>query len=442
MTSPIQKFTTFNAATTLGIIQNGTILGINDRNNELHFLVRTVGGEGVPFALENIQEDFGESSHHFSCFNDFLYAASIKGCCEYTFNDIVSIREEQQSSPLNFKQMVTECHEKAIAIEYEIENIEIGLKKLFDVLGLHSAAEKFIASNKNEMLSLQTSSHWVIRQLESLPLFDCTVEGFCNAGFCESAAKDFHMYFTSSSMFELQPVGYWIVRYFKCMMMTPLKNSTPANTVTWNRVSTKEPFNLKEVAAIYTSSTELNAIENSYNLLLDEMKNKSKNAKSLFIYFHATCSESVDFILSDGINIGIGSKNQDFSHQNGFYLFEQNNFHLAVDWAKSWLPNAAILVFAVYDDEINGLECFNMERNVDETWKKYVSDHRQGICSRDSYAFIRGTACGNPIQVRNIRDPMDPEAYSNPFIQICLKSSKSVDIFYRALTGILYIVDE
>jgi len=226
----LQKFTTFKAATTLGIIQNGTVLGISDRNNGCHYLVRTVRGEGQPFALENIQDDFGELSYYFSCFNDFLYAASVKGCCEYTLEDIVLIREEHHPTPLAFKEIVAHCKEESMKVD-EIENIEHGVEKLFVSLGLSSAVSKCIALNTNGIFNLQTASYWVLNHLESLTDFDCTVEGLCSVGFCESAAKDFHMYFTSSPIFELQPISYWIVSHFKCMMMAPLKCSSPANVV-------------------------------------------------------------------------------------------------------------------------------------------------------------------------------------------------------------------
>lgn len=410
--------------------------------------VRVVEGDGTvgSFSLEALSDDFGDSvGCRFTSFGDYLACANAKSWPGhiYSVEDIFVLSGEDSYS---IGDLGIRCQKKVIEWDYD-DNVELGLQMILNGLGLQSVTG---ATRSTSMLSLQLASYWVLRVLEQLDFFDTSVEGFCSVGFCESAAKDYLLYLNSSPMYELQPPNYWIVKYFNWVVTATVKNPcvSTVNSVSWNQADGQSTF-VNDVATVYTlANCTPDHVRQSYSLLQAEMRSKMDIERDISVYFHATDEASMTSILSQGIDPFRGHRCQDFGHLNGFYLHEEDNLHLALEWTRIF-ANPAILVFAVYTDEMNILQKYDMGADSGDPWREYVSTHRRmhnNLHSIDQYAYIRGLACGNPRQVQRQTNHHHPTPHSDSFVQVCLKNHGNngqqhlaVDLFHRSLAGVIYI---
>jgi hypothetical protein len=159
------------------------------------------------------------------------------------------------------------------------------------------------------------------------------------------------------------------------------------------------------------------------------------------IFFHGTSEEHAESILNKGIVPQWGAERQDFSHKDGFYLHEANNIELAIRWAKQRFENnsngIACIVFTVNTDDLKSLDHLDMQNSTDLDWQERILLNRAGKnIATENFEFIRGFACSNP---RNISKGEAPKTRKFPFIQVCLKRTKVVQLFQTSKVGVIYI---
>ena len=135
-----------------------------------------------------------------------------------------------------------------------------------------------------------------------------------------------------------------------------------------------------------------------------------KSDESFSIFFHGTNHEGVINIISNGINIEFGNKEQDFSHNKGLYV--SYDFIDAVKWAKKKSSRPAVIIFKVKKEFLNAYKVLDLQNN-NNLWQKVVCFNRTG-CKRKNrelvdYENYRKFQC---IVGPRCKNPKDAEFYS------------------------------
>ena len=129
------------------------------------------------------------------------------------------------------------------------------------------------------------------------------------------------------------------------------------------------------------------------------------------IYYHGTDHMSAKRILEDGINLGMGKSECDFSSGSGFYLVDCSKY--AREWAMK-SKAAAVLVYGISEGCLNDYQVLDLS-NEREKWKE-VREH-----FRNRKKLSRNTKQ----EYRNcdyIKGPIDSTPQS--IQQICIKSEE------------------
>lgn len=164
--------------------------------------------------------------------------------------------------------------------------------------------------------------------------------------------------------------------------------------------------------------------------LLHTLKEKSPEK---LLWHHACSWQSTENIITNGIHLGKGMPNQDFSHSDGFYL--NPDYDGARDWCAQkqgiW-GDAAILTFAMCP-----LEGENHLDLTDKTemWVEVVSTFRSGKRPKHFRRFksIYGSQCKNPANLRNAKpQPSDGK------VQLTIRDSELAEFFHEGLVGITF----
>ena len=162
------------------------------------------------------------------------------------------------------------------------------------------------------------------------------------------------------------------------------------------------------------------------------------------VFFHGTSHESAEAII-DGIDLKEGGQRMEFSHGDGFYVF--NDFFEAQRWAASMFSDyhSAVLVFRVTkmelrgDNNNNGLDLTGMKQKKE--WQELVNIFRSAKLSKinetkktlKKYDFIEGPVAAYGRQVYEKFPTPKGDSY-----QLCVRSKKCVEVFNRSLCAVVY----
>lgn len=168
------------------------------------------------------------------------------------------------------------------------------------------------------------------------------------------------------------------------------------------------------------------------NVLVGQFLKELKDDENFRIVFHGTTHESAMSVIAHGIILTRGSKEQDFSNGDGFYVSEK------FDNAKAWSRAArgdhgAVIVYKVIrsllnPDENNGLD---LSQDVLQ-WQEVVRCCRNGYRNRkcrkafEKYAFIQGPPCKNPRDVQGSNPLLPCEESGN---QLCIRDDSFAEDF-------------
>ncbi|XP_022243335.1 uncharacterized protein LOC111086092 [Limulus polyphemus] len=162
---------------------------------------------------------------------------------------------------------------------------------------------------------------------------------------------------------------------------------------------------------------------------------KSLNEKCLF--FHGTSHNHADKIIQNGIQLNEGSRCQDFSHKDGFYMTSKIEY--ALDWAKhkNYSNRAAVIVFYMDPGSLASYTHLDLS-NDQEKWKHVIKYNR---CGRDRRLnipkptikeyrkadYVEGPMCFNPKELVLSQEPKGFGRKEN--MQVCLKSGDVARLF-------------
>lgn len=149
-------------------------------------------------------------------------------------------------------------------------------------------------------------------------------------------------------------------------------------------------------------------------------------------FFHGASHRSAENIIEKGIVVRKGKTNQDFSHEDGFYL--SKSFEEAWRWTRSRWPSSAVLVFRVNkkdlrgDENENGLDLRNPQNK--KQWQEVVSQFRSGRPDlkfrrelNRRYRFIEG-----PMASLSSRNPrLDHLRQKDGSYQLCVRRDKCAE---------------
>ncbi|BFY99819.1 hypothetical protein BsWGS_02859 [Bradybaena similaris] len=168
------------------------------------------------------------------------------------------------------------------------------------------------------------------------------------------------------------------------------------------------------------------------NVLVGQFLKELKDDENCRILFHGTTHESAMSLVKHGIILTRGSKEQDFSNGDGFYLSEK------FDNAKAWSQAArgdhgAVVVYKVFRSLLNPDESKGLDLSQDMSqWQEVVRCCRNGYSNRKcrkalgKYAFIQGPPCKNPRDVRGSNPLLPCEESGN---QLCIRDDSFAEEF-------------
>ena len=157
--------------------------------------------------------------------------------------------------------------------------------------------------------------------------------------------------------------------------------------------------------------TEVKVINTTYSTAPQAINKIAQQHPGKSIYYHGTDHMSAKSILEDGINLGMGKSECDFSSGSGFYLVDRSKY--ATQWAMK-SKAAAVLVYGISKGCLNDYQVLDLS-NEREKWKE-VREH-----FRNRKKLSRNTKQ----EYRNcdyIKGPIDSTPQSTQ--QICIRSEE------------------
>ena len=157
--------------------------------------------------------------------------------------------------------------------------------------------------------------------------------------------------------------------------------------------------------------TKVEVINTTYSTAPQAIKEIAQQHPGKCIYYHGTDHMSAKSILEDGINLGMGKSECDFSSGSGFYLVDCSKY--AREWAMK-SKAAAVLVYGISEGCLNDYQVLDLS-NEREKWKE-VREH-----FRNRKKLSRNTKQ----EYRNcdyIKGPIDSTPQS--IQQICIRSEE------------------
>ena len=163
------------------------------------------------------------------------------------------------------------------------------------------------------------------------------------------------------------------------------------------------------------------------------------------MFFHGTSHRNAEAII-DGIDLKEGRQRMQFSHGDGFYVF--NNLFDARNWAfyHFFERDSAVLVFRVKKTELrgdnnnNGLDLTGADKKKE--WQELITTFRGPRLSKikekrkelKDYDFIEGPeATSKREDYEKFPTPKDGNSY-----QLCVRSKRCVELFNRSLCAVIY----
>ncbi|CAG5119507.1 unnamed protein product [Candidula unifasciata] len=167
------------------------------------------------------------------------------------------------------------------------------------------------------------------------------------------------------------------------------------------------------------------------NVLVQTLLKELKSDENVLL-FHGTTHENAMSVVANGIILTKGSKRQDFSNGDGFYLSDK--FENARAWSQAGRGgHQAVVVYNVNrsllnSDENSGLD---LSQNLSR-WEEVVRCCRNGYTNRKmtkslkKYAFIQGPPCKNPGDIEG-SNPLQPLEEAS--IQLCIRDDSFAEEF-------------
>ena len=157
------------------------------------------------------------------------------------------------------------------------------------------------------------------------------------------------------------------------------------------------------------------------------------------LFFHGTDHSSAKSILEDGISLGKGALNQDFSSGWGFYL--SKSIEEALNWARKRSKNSklAVLVFKINTDALN--QGLDLQDNVKE-WKNTVSSCRSGQNKKfvnhmlETYKFVEGPMAS--FSKKRFKESIKHPRMKESSYQLCILSVDLAEKFYTCLHSLVF----
>lgn len=163
------------------------------------------------------------------------------------------------------------------------------------------------------------------------------------------------------------------------------------------------------------------------------------------MFFHGTTHKSAAAIIG-GIDLREGRPRMQFSHEDGFYVF--NNLFDARHWAVDHFSehDSAVLVFRVKKDELrgdnnnNGLDLTGADKKKE--WQELITSFGSPKLSKikgkrkelKDYDFIEGPeATSKREDYEKFPTPKDGNSY-----QLCVRSKRCVELFNKSLCAVIY----
>ena len=213
----------------------------------------------------------------------------------------------------------------------------------------------------------------------------------------------------------------------------------PRDTRSRNQI-VKEINIEKEARKSWERDSLFNEVKLNELHLLDELH-------EFEMFFHGTSHRNAEAII-DGIDLKQGGERLQFSHGDGFYVY--NNLFDARHWAVSHFSErrSAVLVFRVRKNELrgdnndNGLDLTGVDKKKE--WQELITTFRGPESSlskikrkrkelRD-YDFIEGPEATSEREANEkFPTPRDGNSY-----QLCVRSKRCVELFNTSLCAVIY----
>ena len=165
------------------------------------------------------------------------------------------------------------------------------------------------------------------------------------------------------------------------------------------------------------------------------------------MFFHGTSHGNAEAII-DGIDVKEGQPRMQFSHEDGFYVF--NNLFDARHWAVDHFleSDSAVVVFRVKKTELrgdnnnNGLDLTGVDKKKE--WQELITAFQSPKLSKikekkkelKDYDFIEGpeaTSGSKRDAYKKFPTPKDGNSY-----QLCVRSKRCEELFNRSLCAVIY----
>lgn len=169
-----------------------------------------------------------------------------------------------------------------------------------------------------------------------------------------------------------QPPLYWILRYLDMKFQYENCPKYPHNN------NSIDEWSFVEVDYEDEKDNDCMWLTPIYNTHIDNMDALIKEGNPYprdDMFFHATDHISASHIMRNGIHLGIGNPQQDFSSGMGFYL--TRNYQYALEWAKGFPQRGAVIVYKFTKKEMNKFSGLSLDRD-DKTWDDLVRYNRAG----------------------------------------------------------------
>jgi hypothetical protein len=185
-------------------------------------------------------------------------------------------------------------------------------------------------------------------------------------------------------------------------------------------------------------------IANAKSLTRDKVAYPPRNVSGAY-WYHGTDAKHAKHILENGIKIGVGKVQQDFSNGHGFYL--SPSYECALDWAQHH-TNPTVIVFKINPNNIFTSGKYKVldlcENEAD--WSKIVHYHRCGetssICSLSKNLQrslklcdgIRGAMCTFRADDKPKRPDWKPRGFGrteSERMQLFIRSDKLAEEFQK-----------
>ena len=192
-------------------------------------------------------------------------------------------------------------------------------------------------------------------------------------GFSESRSKILSNWIAENKLSKQQTLGYWVQWYlmYKFQYDIFLSRDCPrypfheSVTDQWEKVDLEDGNELVHIINTTTKKAHCLTLDGKLFPPMEPQTN---------LWYHGTLHKSADKIMYNGIKLAIGSKLQDFSDGDGFYLTP--DYRYALEWAKCKGPEIALMVFDVGPSLTEFRKMDLSER--DKEWEEIVKYNRSG----------------------------------------------------------------